>query len=165
MEQYPYRAVGAALEVIPRTLAQNCGANIIRTLTKLRAKHAEPDGASFGINGITGEITDMKDLGVWEPYAVKVCWLPQGLHCLLPQCARCQAGCCPAMLLEFIVWQLVASSSWGCGRLSWETRLSAGRQAAAVLCLRRALRARHAGCAGRLCSCLEVMLCTMAGAC
>eukprot|EP00891_Asterochloris_glomerata_P004711 jgi/Astpho2/4711/Aster-00268 len=72
VEQYPYRAVGAALEVIPRTLAQNCGANIIRTLTKLRAKHAEPDGASFGINGITGEITDMKDLGVWEPYAVKV---------------------------------------------------------------------------------------------
>lgn len=30
--------VGAAMEVIPRTLAQNCGANVIRTLTKLRAK-------------------------------------------------------------------------------------------------------------------------------
>ena len=82
MEQYPYRAVGAALEVIPRTLAQNCGANIIRTLTKLRAKHAEPDGASFGINGITGEITDMKDLGVWEPYAVKVRWLPVHRACI-----------------------------------------------------------------------------------
>ena len=32
----PYAAVGAALEVIPRTLAQNCGASPIRTLTALR---------------------------------------------------------------------------------------------------------------------------------
>ena len=56
MPQGPYRAVGAALEVIPRTLAQNCGANIIRVLTKLRAKHAELEnaGATFGIDGNTG---------------------------------------------------------------------------------------------------------------
>ncbi len=39
------------MEVIPRTLAQNCGANVIRTLTKLRAKHAESPGCTFGING------------------------------------------------------------------------------------------------------------------
>lgn len=72
MEQYPYRAVGTALEVIPRTLAQNCGANVIRTLTKLRAKHADSTDCTFGLNGNTGEIVDMKELGVWEPYAVKV---------------------------------------------------------------------------------------------
>eukprot|EP00898_Chlorokybus_atmophyticus_P008653 jgi/Chlat1/878/Chrsp107S01319 len=72
VEQWPYRAVGAALEVIPRTLAQNCGANVIRTITKLRAKHASGDSSTFGINGHTGEIVDMKELGVWEPYAVKV---------------------------------------------------------------------------------------------
>lgn len=38
----------------------------------MRAKHAE-DGmlSTYGINGHTGEITDMKALGVWEPYAVK----------------------------------------------------------------------------------------------
>lgn len=30
VEQWPYSAVGVALEVIPRTLAQNCGANVIR---------------------------------------------------------------------------------------------------------------------------------------
>merc|ERR1711994_1164536 len=38
--QWPYRALASALEVIPRTLAQNCGANTIRTLTALRAKHS-----------------------------------------------------------------------------------------------------------------------------
>jgi T-complex protein 1 subunit gamma len=78
-EALPYRAAGAAMEVIPRTLAQNCGANVIRTLTKLRAKHAEAaaggapgaPGCSYGINGETGEITDMRALGVWEPLAVK----------------------------------------------------------------------------------------------
>lgn len=68
----PYRAVGQALEVIPRTLAQNCGANVIRTLTKLRAKHAEVPGCTFGIDGTTGNIVDMKELGVWDPYAVRV---------------------------------------------------------------------------------------------
>lgn len=32
----PYRAVADALEVIPRTLIQNCGGNAIRVLTELR---------------------------------------------------------------------------------------------------------------------------------
>mmetsp|Transcript_9827 Transcript_9827/g.18352 ORF Transcript_9827/g.18352 Transcript_9827/m.18352 type:complete len:552 (-) Transcript_9827:399-2054(-) len=76
VEQWPYRSVGAAAEVIPRTLAQNCGANIIRTLTKLRAKHAEHAAAgappcSFGIDGMTGDVVDVRTLGVWEPYQVK----------------------------------------------------------------------------------------------
>lgn len=35
VEQWPYRAVGQGMEVIPRTLAQNCGANVIRTITKV----------------------------------------------------------------------------------------------------------------------------------
>lgn len=34
-EQLAYRAVAAAVEVVPRTLAQNCGCNVIRTLTKV----------------------------------------------------------------------------------------------------------------------------------
>ena len=43
--QGPYRAAGQALEVIPRTLAQNCGTNVIRALTKLRARHSEEGAA------------------------------------------------------------------------------------------------------------------------
>ena len=36
VQQWPYRAVSRALEVIPRTLIQNCGGQAIRTLTALR---------------------------------------------------------------------------------------------------------------------------------
>ena len=36
VQQWPYRSVAQALEVIPRTIIQNCGANVVRTLTKLR---------------------------------------------------------------------------------------------------------------------------------
>ncbi|KAI9175778.1 T-complex protein 1 subunit gamma [Blastocladiella emersonii ATCC 22665] len=71
---WPYRSVADALEVIPRTLVQNCGGNAIKVLTTLRAKHASGDaaGSSFGIDGIKGVVADMKDYGVWEPAAVKV---------------------------------------------------------------------------------------------
>eukprot|EP01098_Paradermamoeba_levis_P011369 TRINITY_DN485_c0_g1_i5.p1 TRINITY_DN485_c0_g1~~TRINITY_DN485_c0_g1_i5.p1 ORF type:complete len:564 (+),score=217.74 TRINITY_DN485_c0_g1_i5:52-1692(+) len=72
IQQYPYKAVAAALEVIPRTLAQNCGANVIRLITELRSTHAaSPDNTSWGIDGLKGVISDMRKLGVWEPYVVK----------------------------------------------------------------------------------------------
>merc|ERR1719162_2813897 len=43
--QYAYRAVADALEVIPRSLAHNCGADVVRVMTDLRARHAVPGGA------------------------------------------------------------------------------------------------------------------------
>jgi len=55
-EQLPYRALAYALEIIPRTLAQNCGADIVRVMTELRAKHATQDGLLYGINGVTGKL-------------------------------------------------------------------------------------------------------------
>jgi len=39
VHQWPYKALASALEVIPRTLAQNCGGDVVRMLTKLRALH------------------------------------------------------------------------------------------------------------------------------
>jgi len=76
----PYKAVGQALEVIPRTLTQNCGANVIRTLTKLRAEHAEKH-INVGINGTTGEVVDMKELGIWDPYAVRLQTINTAVEC------------------------------------------------------------------------------------
>jgi len=92
VEQYPYHSVGLSFEVIPRTLIQNCGVDVVKVLTSLRAKHASgstttvtstsgapsvpaeasvPTNSSWGVNGETGEIVDMNKLGIWEPLAVK----------------------------------------------------------------------------------------------
>lgn len=40
-DEGPYKAVSRALEIIPRTLIQNCGANVVKQLTTLRAKHQQ----------------------------------------------------------------------------------------------------------------------------
>merc|ERR1712151_372155 len=72
-EKLPYFAVCLAIEVIPRTLAQNCGVNVIRSITKLRAKHTES-------KGYTWLITDMKELGVWEPFSVRAQTLKTALE-------------------------------------------------------------------------------------
>ncbi|KXT00925.1 hypothetical protein AC578_5705 [Pseudocercospora eumusae] len=71
VQQWPYKAIAEAMEVIPRTLIQNAGASPIRVLTQLRAKHAE-GGSTWGIDGDAGKVVDMKDFGIWEPQAVKL---------------------------------------------------------------------------------------------
>jgi T-complex protein 1 subunit gamma len=72
LKKQPFLAIAEALEVIPRTLAQNCGASVIRVITALRAKHAVAGHSSWGVDGDAGVVTDMNDLGVWEPAAVKI---------------------------------------------------------------------------------------------
>eukprot|EP01084_Bolivina_argentea_P001802 3330_1 len=68
---YPYRAVADALEIIPRTLIQNCGQQPIKVLTELRSKHSAGN-KHFGVNGHNGDIVDMNKYGIWEPYVVKL---------------------------------------------------------------------------------------------
>merc|ERR1711988_1829085 len=67
----PYSAVAEALEIIPQTLAENCGANVTRVVTALRAKHANKEGNTWGIDGNKGTLADMAEVGVWEPFVVK----------------------------------------------------------------------------------------------
>lgn len=71
LQQLPLRALAYALEIIPRTLAQNCGADVVRVMTELRAKHASENGIYFGIDGNTGKIMDMRTIDIWEPLSVK----------------------------------------------------------------------------------------------
>ncbi|CCM03815.1 uncharacterized protein FIBRA_05964 [Fibroporia radiculosa] len=71
VEGWPFRAVADAMEVIPRTLVQNSGGNAIRVLTELRAKHASGE-SSWGIDGETGKIVDMKSYGLYESASVKI---------------------------------------------------------------------------------------------
>jgi T-complex protein 1 subunit gamma len=72
VRQWPYRALARSLEVIPRTLIQNCGGSSIRQLTALRAKHAQGENFTWGIDGTTGQLVDMRELGVWDPLSVKL---------------------------------------------------------------------------------------------
>ncbi|GMP33684.1 hypothetical protein CsSME_00006894 [Camellia sinensis var. sinensis] len=58
IEKWPYEAAAIAFEAIPRTLAQNCG-------------HANGENAWIGIDGNTGEISDMKERKIWDAYNVK----------------------------------------------------------------------------------------------
>ena len=73
VEAAPYAAIGSALEIIPKTIAMNCGGNPVRELTALRAKHAKGEGDSkmWGIDGLTGKVAQMEGLGILEPMAVK----------------------------------------------------------------------------------------------
>ena len=52
-------------------MIQNCGANVIRTLTALRSKHAQDGNLTWGVDGDNGNLVDMKQLGIWEPLSVK----------------------------------------------------------------------------------------------
>ena len=74
IHQWPYKALAGAIEVIPRTLAQNCGGDVVRMLTELRAKHANKDGSGlmWGINGNTAKIDNMEEAQIWDPCAVKL---------------------------------------------------------------------------------------------
>jgi len=72
LQQLPLKALSYALEVIPRTLATNCGADVVRIITELRSKHAGEGGKFFGIDGNLGKIADMREANVWEPAVVKI---------------------------------------------------------------------------------------------
>jgi chaperonin GroEL (HSP60 family) len=58
-----------ALEIIPRTLAENAGLDPVTTIIELRKAHA--DGQQFaGINVYDGGVANMKDANVLEPLRV-----------------------------------------------------------------------------------------------
>ncbi|CAL5184986.1 unnamed protein product [Lathyrus oleraceus] len=71
IEKWPYEAAAIAFESIPRTLAQNCGVNVIRTMTALQGKHANGENAWIGIDGNTGAIANMQERKIWDAYNVK----------------------------------------------------------------------------------------------
>lgn len=72
--QWPYQAVARALEVIPRTLSTNCGAEVVRVITDLRARHSDKNDEHrmyYGVNGETGKVSNMHNLKVWDTLSVK----------------------------------------------------------------------------------------------
>ena len=69
-EQFAMLAFGEALEVVPRTLAENAGLDAIDMLVNLRAAHDE-DKANFGLDVTNGKVSDMWKEGVIEPLKIK----------------------------------------------------------------------------------------------
>jgi thermosome len=68
-EQLAVSAFAGALEVIPRTLAENAGLDSIDTLVDLRAAHEE--SSCIGLDVFKGDVMDMYHAGIVEPMRVK----------------------------------------------------------------------------------------------
>ena len=68
-EQLAVSAFAEALEVIPKTLAENAGLDSIDSLVDLRS--AQEQSTSMGLNVFNGDVVDMKTAGVIEPKRVK----------------------------------------------------------------------------------------------
>jgi len=69
-EALAVNAFADALEVIPRTLAENAGLDQIDILVDLRARH-EGDGTYIGLDVASGGLKDMIKARVIEPLRVK----------------------------------------------------------------------------------------------
>ncbi len=69
-EQLAVAKFAEALEVIPRTLAENAGLDPINMLVEMRSQH-EKGNKTAGLNVFTGKVVDMWKEGVVEPLRVK----------------------------------------------------------------------------------------------
>ena len=69
-EQLAVLAFADAMEVIPRTLAENAGLDPIDMLTELKSQH-DKGNKWHGIDAFTGKVTDAWAAGVMEPLKIK----------------------------------------------------------------------------------------------
>ncbi|RXK46488.1 thermosome subunit alpha [Halorientalis pallida] len=69
-EQLAVEAFADAIDVVPRTLAENAGLDPIDSLVDLRSKH-DGGATTSGLDAYTGEVVDMEEDGVVEPLRVK----------------------------------------------------------------------------------------------
>ena len=70
-EQIVVLGFAKALEIIPKTLAQNSALDAIDIMNKLRQKHNKEDDCKFGVNCFDGGIIDTYINYVWEPTILK----------------------------------------------------------------------------------------------
>jgi thermosome len=70
-EALAVKAFADALEIVPRTLAENAGLDPIDILVQLRADHGKPNGKDMGLDVFSGKVTNTMKLGIVEPLRVK----------------------------------------------------------------------------------------------
>ncbi|MDP6048123.1 MAG: thermosome subunit beta [Candidatus Bathyarchaeota archaeon] len=71
-EQLAIEAFADALEVIPKTLAENAGLDILDSMVAIKAAHDKKGGSAMGVNVYDEGVIDMLEQGVVEPMAVKL---------------------------------------------------------------------------------------------
>jgi thermosome len=69
-EQLAVIAFAEAMEIIPKTLAENAGLDPIDIIADLKTRH-EKGEVSAGVDGIKGKVSDLAKANVWEPLVVK----------------------------------------------------------------------------------------------
>jgi thermosome len=69
-EQLAIIAFADAVEVVPRTLAENAGLDPIDIMAELKTRH-EKEQATTGVDGLEGKVSDMAKANVWDPLVVK----------------------------------------------------------------------------------------------
>ncbi len=79
-EQLAIEAFAEALEVIPRTLAENAGLDILDTMVALKAAHTKKKGMYMGVNVFDKGVIDMLAEGVVEPKVVKEQAIKSGIE-------------------------------------------------------------------------------------
>jgi len=70
-EQLAIEAFANAMEIVPKTLAENAGLDPIDILVALRSAHEKARGQVMGVDVFTGKVIDMHENGVIEPARVK----------------------------------------------------------------------------------------------
>ncbi|MEM2026338.1 MAG: thermosome subunit beta [Candidatus Bathyarchaeia archaeon] len=70
-EQLAIEAFAEALEIVPKTLAENAGLEPIDVMVELRAAHEKPDGYAYGVDVFSGKVVNMYEKGIIEPLVVK----------------------------------------------------------------------------------------------
>lgn len=70
-EQLAIEAFADAIEIVPKTLAENAGLESIDIIAELRSAHDKADGQAMGINVFKGKVENMRESGVIEPFVVK----------------------------------------------------------------------------------------------
>jgi thermosome len=79
-EQLAIEAFADALEVIPRTLAENAGLDLLDTMVAMKAAHEKKNGLKMGVNVFEGGVADMLKEGVVEPMVVKQQAIKSGIE-------------------------------------------------------------------------------------
>ncbi|MDH5199707.1 MAG: thermosome subunit beta [Candidatus Bathyarchaeota archaeon] len=70
-EQLAIEAFSDALEIVPRTLADNAGLDVLDTMVEMKASHEKKGGFAMGVNVFKEGVIDMLEEGVVEPMVVK----------------------------------------------------------------------------------------------